>query len=133
MGDDRITKLTVEVEHIKETLDEVRQVVGDTSITVASHVAKEQVLRDTLQNELTGIRQELKVYNTSLIQHMARTEAVEKTNELLMELIKMMDARIKLIEDDRKFWKKLKKSVKWWVGVGASVVGIAAAIWKWLA
>lgn len=133
MGDDRITKLSVEVEHIKETLDEVRQVVGDTSITVATHVAKEQVLRDTLQSELQGIRKELSVYNASLIDHMARTGAVETTNELLAAMVENMEARIRPIEDDRKFWKKLKKNAAWWSAFIASLVGVTAALWKWFA
>jgi uncharacterized coiled-coil protein SlyX len=132
MGDDRITKLTVEVEHIKETLDEVKEVVSETSNAVTTHVAKEQVLRDMLQTELFGIRQELNVYNASLIKHMSRTEAVEVTNETLAILVKSMDERITPFEQNAATRKTILTSIKWTVGVGAGLVAIVGFIINYL-
>jgi hypothetical protein len=131
MTDDKITKLSVEVASIKDTLqdvskkmDSVESNVTDNKIAFREHAAVEDFKYSSISKSLEDINDRLVEQNKDWREHMLRT----KTNEIAIDELKKMntafDARLLPIEKKEYAKISIKKAIAWSFGVAASIATI---------
>jgi chromosome segregation ATPase len=147
MGDDRIVKLSADVDQIKGSvsqidtkLDKVEDKVNSSIIEIREHIASEAVSDRLILEQLSKIDSRLDVTNERLDEnngdwreHMQRTRLNEEQLKEFKKISVKMDERLQKVEDDlngRRAIKRFFIMLGTVVGVMSGIGGIVAGIYK---